>query len=49
MFRHDFVNLRFIPDVRSLSLFNHSLVDVVGLPTLSLGAPPFSRRRCGRS
>ena len=42
MFRNDFVNLRFIPDVRSLSLFNHSLADVVGLPTLNLGAPPFS-------
>jgi putative colanic acid biosynthesis UDP-glucose lipid carrier transferase len=42
IFRHDFVNLRFIPDVRSLSLFNHALVDVVGLPTLNLGATPFS-------
>ncbi|ACD16121.1 undecaprenyl-phosphate glucose phosphotransferase [Paraburkholderia phytofirmans] len=42
MFRHDFVNLRFIPDVRSLSLFNHALVDVVGLPTLNLSATPFS-------
>ncbi|CAB3667945.1 undecaprenyl-phosphate glucose phosphotransferase [Paraburkholderia rhynchosiae] len=42
MFRNDFVNLRFIPDVRSLSLFNHSLVDVVGLPTLNLSATPFS-------
>jgi putative colanic acid biosynthesis UDP-glucose lipid carrier transferase len=41
-FRHDFVNLRFIPDVRSLSLFNHALVDVVGLPTLSLSATPLS-------
>ena len=41
-FRHDFVNLRFIPDVRSLSLFNHALVDVVGLPTLNLNATPFS-------
>ena len=41
-FRHDFVNLRFIPDVRSLSLFNHALVDVVGLPTLNLSATPFS-------
>jgi putative colanic acid biosynthesis UDP-glucose lipid carrier transferase len=40
MFRHDFVNLRFIPDVRSLSLFNHALVDVVGLPTLNLSATP---------
>ncbi|CAB3665679.1 UDP-glucose:undecaprenyl-phosphate glucose-1-phosphate transferase [Paraburkholderia phenoliruptrix] len=42
MFRHDFVNLRFIPDVRSLSLFDHSLVDVVGLPTLNLSAPSLS-------
>ncbi|MFT4065620.1 undecaprenyl-phosphate glucose phosphotransferase [Paraburkholderia sp.] len=41
-FRHDFVNLRFIPDVRGLSLFNHTLVDVVGLPTLNLSATPFS-------
>ncbi|RAS24219.1 undecaprenyl-phosphate glucose phosphotransferase [Paraburkholderia bryophila] len=42
LFRNDFVNLRFIPDVRSLSLFNHALVDVVGLPTLNLSATPFS-------
>ncbi|NIF78148.1 undecaprenyl-phosphate glucose phosphotransferase [Paraburkholderia sp. Cy-641] len=42
MFRHDFVNLRFIPDVRGLSLFNHALVDVAGLPTLNLSAPSFS-------
>uniref|UniRef100_E1T630 Undecaprenyl-phosphate glucose phosphotransferase n=1 Tax=Burkholderia sp. (strain CCGE1003) TaxID=640512 RepID=E1T630_BURSG len=42
MFRHDFVNLRFIPDVRSLSLFDHSLVDVVGLPTLNLSTPSLS-------
>ncbi|MCC8391220.1 undecaprenyl-phosphate glucose phosphotransferase [Paraburkholderia sp. MMS20-SJTR3] len=41
-FRDDFVNLRFIPDVRSLSLFNHTIVDVVGLPTLNLSATPFS-------
>jgi putative colanic acid biosysnthesis UDP-glucose lipid carrier transferase len=42
MFRHDFVNLRFIPDIRSLSLFNQTVVDVVGLPTLNLSATPFS-------
>ncbi|WP_429449745.1 undecaprenyl-phosphate glucose phosphotransferase [Paraburkholderia sp. WC7.3g] len=41
-FRHDFINLRFIPDVRGLSLFNHAIVDVVGLPTLNLSATPFS-------
>ncbi|WGS51435.1 undecaprenyl-phosphate glucose phosphotransferase [Paraburkholderia sp. D15] len=40
LFRNDFVNLRFIPDVRSLSLFNHGLVDVVGLPSLNLSTAP---------
>jgi putative colanic acid biosysnthesis UDP-glucose lipid carrier transferase len=39
-FRDDFVNLRFIPDVRSLSLFDHAMVEVVGLPTISLSATP---------
>ncbi|WP_233800985.1 undecaprenyl-phosphate glucose phosphotransferase [Paraburkholderia sp. HP33-1] len=41
-FRNDFVNLRFIPDVRSLSLFNHAIADVAGLPTLNLSATPLS-------
>ena len=41
-FRNDFVNLRFIPDVRGLSLFNHAIAEVVGLPTLNLSATPFS-------
>ncbi len=41
-FQHDFVNLRFIPDVRSLSLFNHTLVDVLGLATINLNATPIS-------
>lgn len=40
--RDDFVNLRFIPDVRSLSLFDHAMVEVVGLPTISLSATPVS-------
>jgi putative colanic acid biosysnthesis UDP-glucose lipid carrier transferase len=39
-FQNDFVNLRFVPDTRSLALFNHSLVDVVGLPTISLTGMP---------
>jgi putative colanic acid biosysnthesis UDP-glucose lipid carrier transferase len=39
-FQNDFVNLRFIPDTRSLALFNHSLVDVLGLPTISLTGMP---------
>jgi putative colanic acid biosysnthesis UDP-glucose lipid carrier transferase len=41
-FQHDFVNLRFIPDVRSLALFNHALVDVIGLATINLNAAPIS-------
>jgi putative colanic acid biosynthesis UDP-glucose lipid carrier transferase len=41
-FRHDFVNLRLIPDVRSLALFNSSFTDVLGLPTLNLTATPTS-------
>ncbi|WP_118179000.1 undecaprenyl-phosphate glucose phosphotransferase [Paraburkholderia phosphatilytica] len=36
-FRHDFVNLRFIPDTRGMSLLNHSMVDLLGLPTINLG------------
>ncbi|WP_347555460.1 undecaprenyl-phosphate glucose phosphotransferase [Robbsia sp. KACC 23696] len=35
-FRNDFVNIRFIPDVRSLSLFNHSIIDLLGLPAINL-------------
>ncbi|MEM5330005.1 undecaprenyl-phosphate glucose phosphotransferase [Paraburkholderia sp. JHI2823] len=39
-FQNDFVNLRLIPDTRSLALFNHTLVDVLGLPTISLTGMP---------
>ena len=42
VFQHDFVNLRFIPDVRSLALFNHALVEVLGLATINLNAAPVS-------
>ncbi|MGF6596925.1 putative colanic acid biosynthesis UDP-glucose lipid carrier transferase [Paraburkholderia sp. GAS448] len=39
-FQNDFINLRFIPDTRSMTLFSHSLVEVLGLPTINLcGAP----------
>jgi len=41
-FQHDFVNLRFIPDTRSMSLFGHSLVDVMGLTTINLTGTPIS-------
>lgn len=35
-FRNDFVSIRFIPDVRSLSFFNHTIVDLLGLPAINL-------------
>ncbi|WP_159838041.1 undecaprenyl-phosphate glucose phosphotransferase [Burkholderia sp. 8Y] len=38
--RHDFVNLRLIPDTRSISLFNHSMTDVAGLATINLTTSP---------
>ncbi|WP_106856621.1 undecaprenyl-phosphate glucose phosphotransferase [Caballeronia novacaledonica] len=38
--RHDFVNLRLIPDTRSISLFNHSMTDVAGLATIDLTTSP---------
>ncbi len=37
-FRNDFVSIRFIPDVRSLSLFNHTIVDLLGVPAINLTA-----------
>jgi len=40
--RHDFVNLRLIPDTRSISLFNHSMTDVAGLATINLTTSPAS-------
>lgn len=42
VFRDDFVNLRFIPDVRSLNLIDRSIVDLLGLPSISLNASPIS-------
>ncbi|MFB9124746.1 undecaprenyl-phosphate glucose phosphotransferase [Paraburkholderia dipogonis] len=39
-FRHDFVNVRFIPNVRDFSLFNHSVSEVVGLSAINLLASP---------
>ena len=39
-FRHDFVNIRFIPDVSSLTLLNHEVVDLLGVPAINLAASP---------
>lgn len=41
-FRHDFVNLRFLPDVRSMTLFSQSVTEVLGMPAINLAASPVS-------
>ncbi|HKR44793.1 MAG TPA: exopolysaccharide biosynthesis polyprenyl glycosylphosphotransferase, partial [Paraburkholderia sp.] len=41
-FRDDFVNVRFIPDVRSLSFFGHAVVDLLGVPAINLAASPIT-------
>ncbi|WP_242540005.1 undecaprenyl-phosphate glucose phosphotransferase [Trinickia mobilis] len=35
-FRHDFINLRFLPDVRSVSLFSHSVSEVIGMTSINV-------------
>lgn len=39
-FRNDLVNIRFMPDVRTLSLFEGSVTNLLGLPTINLLASP---------
>ncbi|AIO66293.1 undecaprenyl-phosphate glucose phosphotransferase [Burkholderia oklahomensis] len=41
-FRHDFVNLRFLPDVRGITFFNRSITQVVGMPAINLATSPLS-------
>jgi len=41
-FRDDFVNIRFIPDVRSISFFNQAVVDLLGVPAINLAASPIT-------
>ncbi|RQH06515.1 undecaprenyl-phosphate glucose phosphotransferase [Paraburkholderia dinghuensis] len=43
--RNDFVNIRFIPDVRSLSLFSQPVVDLLGVPAMNLAASPITDLR----
>jgi putative colanic acid biosynthesis UDP-glucose lipid carrier transferase len=40
--RNDFVNIRFIPDVRSLTLFSQPMVDLLGVPAINLAASPIA-------
>ena len=39
-FRDDLVNIRFMPDVRTLSLFEGSVTSLLGVPTINLAASP---------
>jgi Undecaprenyl-phosphate glucose phosphotransferase len=42
-FRNDLVNVRFMPDVRSLALFDSSgIIDLLGVPAINLIASPLS-------
>ncbi|BAN23922.1 undecaprenyl-phosphate glucose phosphotransferase [Caballeronia insecticola] len=41
-FRDDLVNVRFIPDVRSLALFESGMTDLLGVPAINLVASPLS-------
>jgi Undecaprenyl-phosphate glucose phosphotransferase len=41
-FREDLINVRFIPDVRSLALFESGVTDLLGQPAINLVASPMS-------
>jgi Undecaprenyl-phosphate glucose phosphotransferase len=41
-FRNDLVNIRFIPDVQSVALFDSSMIDLIGEPAINLVASPLS-------
>ena len=41
-FSGDLVNVRFIPDVRSLAMFDRNVVDLVGAPAINLMASPMT-------
>ncbi|MFC5429878.1 undecaprenyl-phosphate glucose phosphotransferase [Paraburkholderia denitrificans] len=43
--RDDFVNIRFIPDVRALALFSQPVVDLLGVPAINLAASPITDLR----
>jgi Undecaprenyl-phosphate glucose phosphotransferase len=41
-FSGDLVNLRFIPDVRSLVMFDRNVIDLIGAPAINLMASPMT-------
>ncbi|SDG18427.1 undecaprenyl-phosphate glucose phosphotransferase [Paraburkholderia phenazinium] len=42
-FRDELVNIRFIPDVQSVALFDSSMIDLIGEPAINLVASPLSQ------
>jgi Undecaprenyl-phosphate glucose phosphotransferase len=41
-FSRDLVNLRFVPDVRSLAMFDRNVVDLIGSPAINLMVSPMT-------
>ncbi len=39
-FRDDLVNVRFVPDMRSVALFESGMIDLIGTPAINLVASP---------
>ncbi|MCX4161550.1 MULTISPECIES: undecaprenyl-phosphate glucose phosphotransferase [Paraburkholderia] len=39
-FRDDLINIRFIPDISSLALFDGGMIDLIGVPAINLAASP---------
>jgi Undecaprenyl-phosphate glucose phosphotransferase len=39
-FRNDLVNLRFIPDMQSVAMFDGAMIDLIGAPAINLMASP---------
>lgn len=43
-FRDDLVNVRFVPDMRSVALFDSDVIDLIGMPAINLVASPVPAR-----
>nr|WP_311767738.1 undecaprenyl-phosphate glucose phosphotransferase [Burkholderia sp. Bp8963] len=41
-FSHDLVNIRFMPDISTLAMFDGEMIDLVGAPAINLVASPLS-------
>jgi Undecaprenyl-phosphate glucose phosphotransferase len=47
-FRDDLVNIRFMPDVSGLVLFDSGMIDLIGVPAINLVASPLSSHALGK-